>query len=218
MARLTERSLPPPWLVGTVTAIFLLQVAVTMARPVSTYRLLALGADGTTLGLTAACFAVPPMLLAVSFGRWTERHHPGILLAVGLGISAAAAFALVVAEAIPALALATTALGIGHMTATIGGQSIMAQAQSSLARISRFGTLTTVSALGQIVGPVLGGVIIGHTDSPASSRPPLHCWSRLGFLSGDYPLSCSRCGPGCRCRRCVRGAQKVCGDSSAGRA
>jgi hypothetical protein len=56
---LKERSLPPLWLVGTVASIFLLQVAVTLARPVSTYRLLALGADGTTLGLTAACFAVP---------------------------------------------------------------------------------------------------------------------------------------------------------------
>ena len=218
MVRLTERSLPPPWLVGTVTGIFLLQVAVTMARPVSTYRLLALGADGTTLGLTAACFAVPPMLLAVSFGRWTQRHHPGILLAVGLGISAAAAFALVVAEAIPALALATTALGIGHMTATIGGQSIMAQAQSSLARISRFGTLTTVSALGQIVGPVLGGVIIGHTDEPSlestSSALLVAAWVFVGGLPAAVLALRTRM----QVRRCVRGAQKVCGDSSAGRA
>jgi predicted MFS family arabinose efflux permease len=72
-----------------------------------------------------------------------------------------------VADQIPAIAIATTALGIGHMSGTIGGQSIMAQAQSSLARISRFGTLTTISALGQIVGPVVGGVIIGHTDKPS---------------------------------------------------
>ena len=167
MVRLAERSLPPPWLVGTVAGIFLLQVAVTLARPVSTYRLLALGADGTTLGLTAASFAVPPILLAVGFGRWTERHHPAILLVFGLGVSALAAFVLVVAEAIPAMAVATTMLGIGHMSGTIGGQSIMAQAHSSLARIDRFGTLTTVSALGQIVGPVLGGVIIGHSEEPS---------------------------------------------------
>ena len=174
------------WLVGTVTSIFLLQVAVTMARPVSTYRLLALGADGTTLGLTAACFAVPPMLLAVGFGRWTERHHPAILLALGLGVSAVAGFGLVVAEAIPALALATTTLGIGHMSGTIGGQSIMAQAQSSLSRIGRFGTLTTISALGQIVGPVLGGVIIGHSDEPSlastSSALLVAAWVFVGGL------------------------------------
>lgn len=186
MLRLKSRSLPPLWLVGTVLSIFLLQVAVTLARPVSTYRMLALGADGTTLGLTAACFAVPPMLLAVSFGRWTERHHPAVLLGLGLAISAGAAFALMVAEAIPALALATTALGIGHMSGTIGGQSIMAQAQSSLQRISRFGTLTTISALGQIVGPVLGGVIIGHTDAPnlesTSSAMHVAAWVFVGGL------------------------------------
>jgi predicted MFS family arabinose efflux permease len=136
---------------------------------VSTYRLLALGADGATVGVTAACFAVPPIVLAVGFGRWTERHHPAILLAFGLAVGAAAAFALVVAEQIWAIAAATTALGIGHTSATIGGQSIMAQADSSLTRISRFGTLTTVSALGQIVGPVVGGVIIGRTEQPSLS-------------------------------------------------
>lgn len=185
MARPEEHPLPP-WLVGTVASIFLLQVAVTLARPVSTYRLLALDADPATLGLTAACFAVPPMLLAVGFGRWTERHHPAILLVLGLGVSALAAFILVVAESIPAMALATTALGIGHMSGTIGGQSIMAQAHSSLTRINRFGTLTTVSALGQIVGPVLGGVIIGHTEEPSlastSSALLVAAWVFVGGL------------------------------------
>nr|WP_272938807.1 MFS transporter [Mycolicibacterium agri] len=147
--------------------MFLLQVAVTLARPVSTYRLLAIGADGTTLGLTAACFAVPPMLLAVSFGRWTERHHPAFALGFGLVVSAASGFALMLADQVLPIAIATTALGIGHMSGTIGGQSIMAQAQSSLTRIGRFGTLTTISALGQIVGPILGGVVIGHTEEPS---------------------------------------------------
>jgi predicted MFS family arabinose efflux permease len=153
---------------------------------VSTYRLLALGADGTVLGLTVASFAVPPILLAVGLGRWTERHHPAILLVSGLGISATAAFILVVAEAIPAMAVATTALGIGHTSGVIGTQSIMAQAQSSLARISRFGTLTAVSALGQIVGPVLGGLIIGHTEEPSlestSSALLVAAWVFVGAL------------------------------------
>ena len=84
----------------------------------------------------------------------------------GLVVGAAASFALVFAEPICAFAAATTALGVGHTTGTIGGQSIMAQAESSFARIGRFGALTTVSALGQIVGPVVGGVIIGHSEKP----------------------------------------------------
>ena len=70
------------------------------------------------------------MLLAVGFGRWTERHHPAIPLAGGLAIAALAAFVLVFAENIPAVAVGTTALGIGHMSGAIGAQSIMAQADS----------------------------------------------------------------------------------------
>jgi MFS family permease len=161
-------------------------VAVTLARPVSTYRLLALGADGTALGLTAASFAVPPILLAVGFGRWTERHHPAILLVFGLGVSAASAFVLVASESIGFMAVATTALGIGHKSGVIGAQSIMAQAHSSLARIDRFGALTTISALGQIVGPVLGGVIIGHSEEPSlastSSALLVAAWVFLGAV------------------------------------
>lgn len=188
MGTFTGHTRPPWWLVGIVTSIFALQVAVTLARPVTTYRLLALGADGTTLGLTVACFAVPPMLLAVGFGRWAERHHPAALLGLGLAVAAGASFALVVAEPIPAIALATTVLGIGHMSGTIGAQSIMAQAQSPISRINRFGTLTTVSALGQIVGPILGGVIIGHTEEPplGATSSALHVAAWV-FVAGLAP-------------------------------
>ena len=106
-------------------------------------RLLAIGADAATVGLTAACFAVPPIVLAVGLGRWTERHHPAVLFVFGIVVGAVAAFTLAVAEQVWSIAVATTALGIGHTSATIGGQSIMAQAESSIARIGRFGTLTT---------------------------------------------------------------------------
>ncbi|WP_197383362.1 MFS transporter [Mycolicibacterium mengxianglii] len=182
------RIVPPWWLLATVVSIFLLQVAVTLARPVSTYRLLALGADGTALGLAAACFAVPPMLLAVGFGRWAEKHHPAVLLWLGLIVAAAACAALVVAETVPTVAVGTTALGVGHMSGTIGAQSIMAQSQSSLTRINRFGMLTTVSALGQIAGPIVGGVIIGHSEQPSieatSSALFIAAWV---FLAGVPP-------------------------------
>ena len=62
----------------------------------------------------------------------------------------------------------------------------MAQAHSSLARISRFGTLTAVSALGQIVGPVLGGLVIGHSEEPSlestSSALVVAAWVFVGAL------------------------------------
>jgi predicted MFS family arabinose efflux permease len=162
-----KHSFPSPGLVATVASIFLLQVAVTLARPVSTYRLLALGSDGITLGLTTACFAVPPIVLAVSLGRWSERRHPAILPTIGAGLGALAAFMLCAADAVPIIAAATTVLGVGHTLSAVGTQSVMAQAHSSVAHINRLGALTSFSALGQIAGSVFGGLIIGHSDAPS---------------------------------------------------
>jgi len=81
---------------------------------------------------------------------------------------------------------------------------------SSLARISRFGTLTPVSALGQIVGPVVGGVIIGHTDSELG-EPSSALLSRHGSSSPACPATASRCEPACRCRRCAGQGRTGCG-------
>ena len=166
-------------LTGALAAVFLLQFGVTMARPVSTYRLLALEADGTALGVATACYALPPILLAVGFGRWTERHHPAILLCVGVATTTCATFLLVVADSVGWVAGATTVLGLGHMMGVIGAQSLMARAESPVPRLSRFGALTTASAAGQVFGPVAGGILIGHatpTLSTTSSALAVAAW------------------------------------------
>ena len=154
------------WLIGALAAVFLLQFGVTMARPVSTYRLLALEADGTALGIATACYAIPPILLAVGFGRWTERHHPAILLCSGVVTTTLATFALVAAESVGSVAGATTVLGLGHMMGVIGAQSLIAKADSRVRRLSRIGALTTTSAFGQVLGPVAGGLLIGRGSDP----------------------------------------------------
>ena len=167
MRRIRAGDRPPVWLAGTLGAIFALQVAITMARPVSTYRLLVLDAGGGTLGLVAASFALPPMALGVVFGRSTERHHPGLMLSGGLAVTSLAALVLVLSNNVAAVAGGMIMLGIGHLAGTVGGQSMIAQADSQIARLNRFGMLTTVSALGQIVGPVWGGFIIGRSGEPS---------------------------------------------------
>ena len=121
MVRLAER-LPPPWLVGTVASIFLLQVAVTLARPVSTYRLLALGADGIhprpdSRVLRSPADAARGRLRTVDRAtpsgdpacRRSRHRRPG-------GVRPRRS----PRTSRPSRS-ATTALGIGHMSGTIGG-------------------------------------------------------------------------------------------------
>lgn len=154
---------------------FLVQLAVSMARPVSSYRLLAVGADATAVGMVAAAFALPPMLLAMPFGRWSDRRNPGLLLAAGACLAAVGAFALSRATTVGELALWTALLGIGHLALVVGAQSLIAQslsAQSPVARdatradgLTSFGLLTVSASLGQMAGPLLGG-FLSQTDGP----------------------------------------------------
>ncbi len=154
---------------------FLVQLAVSMARPVSSYRLLAVGADATAVGMVAAAFALPPMLLAMPFGRWSDRRNPGLLLAAGACLAAVGAFALSRATTVGELALWTALLGIGHLALVVGAQSLIAQslsAQSPIARdatradgLTSFGLLTVSASLGQMAGPLLGG-FLSQTDGP----------------------------------------------------
>jgi predicted MFS family arabinose efflux permease len=183
MMRGRERRRLPPWLVGTLVGTFALQAAVTMARPLSTYRLLALDAGGGAVGLTAASFAVPPMLLSVWFGRWTERRHPAHVLVLGIGLMAPAIAALALGGSVGLLVLGTVLLGIGHMAGAIGGQSIMAQADTSVPRLTRFGVFTTTSALGQVVGPVLAGVLIGQAAEPELESTTGALWVAVGVVA-----------------------------------
>lgn len=166
---------PPGWLLAALISQFLVQLAVSMARPVSSYRLLAVGADATAVGMVAAAFALPPMLLAMPFGRWSDRRNPGLLLAAGACLAAVGAFALSRATTVGELALWTALLGIGHLALVVGAQSLIAQslsAQSPIARdatradgLTSFGLLTVSASLGQMAGPLLGG-FLSQTDGP----------------------------------------------------
>lgn len=81
---------PVAWLAAAFVSNALVQVAVTLARPVSTYRLLAVGADATAVGVVAAAFALPPLLLAARLGRWSDRSHPGLMLIVSVVLASSA--------------------------------------------------------------------------------------------------------------------------------
>jgi MFS family permease len=152
---------PPGWLARVLAGVVLTQAALYLARPVTSYRALALGADARAVGLITAAFALLPLVVAVPLGRASDRWRPGYLLTGGITLGAVACGLLGLAGSLTGLAAASAALGLGHLALTLAGQSLIAR-QSGDARHDRdFGLYAAAASTGQLVGPALAGLVLG---------------------------------------------------------
>lgn len=141
-----------------------------LARPVTSYRLLALGAGPRAVGLVAAAFALVPLFAAIPLGRFADRRG-GPLLAVGGMLQVAGCLFLGVGSSALALGAASAVLGLGHLALALGVQEVIARESDAARHDEHFGLLTAGVSLGQLVGPVLGGAILGVQQPGASLLP-----------------------------------------------
>jgi MFS family permease len=141
-----------------------------VARPVTSYRLLALGAGPRAVGLVAAAFALVPLFAAIPLGRFADRRG-GPLLAVGGMLQVAGCLFLAVGGSALALGAASAVLGLGHLALALGVQEVIARESDADRHDEHFGLLTAGVSLGQLVGPVLGGAILGGQRPGASLLP-----------------------------------------------
>ncbi|WP_258868410.1 MFS transporter [Arthrobacter sp. RT-1] len=144
-----------------MAAALLTQTALNLARPITTYKLLTLGADAATVGLVAAAYAVLPLVVVMWLGRLTERiPRLGLMLAAGALVLAVGAAGLAVAPNVGAVAAASAVLGLGHLVFTIGGQSSIARYAPQDQLDAGFGWFTAAFAAGQLAGPLLAGILL----------------------------------------------------------
>jgi MFS family permease len=141
-----------------------------VARPVTSYRLLALGAGPRAVGLVAAAFALVPLFAAIPLGRFADRRG-GPLLAVGGMLQVAGCLFLAVGRSPLALGAASAVLGLGHLALALGVQEVIARESDAARHDEHFGLLTAGVSLGQLVGPVLGGAILGNRSPGAALLP-----------------------------------------------
>jgi MFS family permease len=150
----------PGWLGRILVVLVLTQAAMFLARPVTSYRALALGADERLIGLITASFAVVPLLVAVPLGRVADRRRPVGMLVGGVVVLVASYVLLGLAGTLGELALWSALLGLGHLALMLAAQSLIAQ-QSENSRHDRdFGLMAAAVSLGQLIGPALGGLVL----------------------------------------------------------
>ncbi len=158
------------WLWFLVAGALLTQTALNLVRPVTTYKLLSLEADSVTIGLVTAAYAVLPLATAMWLGRMTDRVRDlRTMVIAGALVLALGAGGLAVAPTVALVATASALLGMGHLLFTIAGQSAVARFSPEDQLDKGFGWFTAAFSAGQLLGPLLAGLLLGSgndVDSP----------------------------------------------------
>lgn len=148
-------------------AVFV-QIISYSLRPSISYAMLGLGYDGPWLGVATAAFAVPPLLLAVSTGRITDRFGERVPLIIGgAALVGATGSALLFQHSIVGLLAATALLGIGVLFSVVGEQAWVMRGAASSRLDQIFGIYTFATSTGQMLGPAL--LVLPAIEG----RPPL---------------------------------------------
>ncbi|MEU0719939.1 MFS transporter [Streptomyces lavendulocolor] len=152
------------WLLRLVIAFGFAQAAVSMARPAVSYRALSLGADERAIGVIAGAYALLPLFAAVPLGRRTDRGRCAPLLPTGVVLIAGGCALSGTAGSLAWTAAWSGVMGLGHLCFVIGAQSLVARRSAPAEQDRDFGHFTIGASLGQLVGPVAAGLLVG--DAP----------------------------------------------------
>ena len=192
----------PGWLTRVLAGVVLTQAALFLARPVTSYRALALGADARAVGLITAAFALVPLVVAVPLGRASDRWRPGWLLTGGIALGALACALLGLAGSLPGLALASAVLGLGHLALTLAGQSLIARQSGDDRHDRDFGLYAAAASAGQLIGPALAGIVLGAAGHSLEDATIAGFLVAAGLMALAVPtsLGTDRLGPAGRPR------------------
>jgi MFS family permease len=179
----------PGWLTRVLAGVALTQAALFLARPVTSYRALALGADARAVGLITAAFALVPLVVAVPLGRASDHWRPGWLLTGGIALGAVACALLGLAASLPGLALASAALGLGHLALTLAGQSLIARQSGDALHDRDFGLYAAAASAGQLIGPALAAIALSAAGRSLEDATTLGFLVAAGLMTLAVPTS-----------------------------
>lgn len=143
--------------------------ATTAFKVIASYNAIDLGFAPAELGLLAASFGVPPVLIAFHAGRWTDVVGGLRAMLIGDVIILLAALVPIFVPGSVALLLAAATMGIGTLLSIVGQQALIAAAIAKEDQERVFGTMFSANAIGQMAGPlavtVLGSYFAGAGES-----------------------------------------------------
>ncbi len=153
----------PLWIRRLLWSSAITQGVIYIVRPMITYRALELDASPTSVGLIASLYALLPVLMALSFGRWVGVIGEGRFLILGTASLVISSASLLFSHSIAILAIGAALSGTAHLACMVGGQTMVSLKSAPDKYEANFGYYTFSASLGQMVGPIIGAIAAGST-------------------------------------------------------
>jgi MFS family permease len=150
-----------PWAKPLLLSSTLTQATIYVLRPMITYRAIELDANAAQVGLIAALYALFPVILALQFGSWVGKLGEAKFIIFGTVAMMATSVALVFANSLVTLGIATAAAGLAHLACMVGGQSMVALRAPRERYDKYFGFYTFSASVGHLIGPVIASIVAG---------------------------------------------------------
>jgi multidrug resistance protein len=169
-----------PLLVLFVTA-FVDMVGLTMVIPLLPYYATDFGADATMVGVLISAFAVAQLLVAPSWGRFSDRYGRRPAILAGLLLTSVAYMLFAFAGSLVALLISRLIQGAAGGTIGVV-QAYVADASPPDRRTKSLGWLSVVTSLAAVIGPVFGSV----TDEYGGKHAPGVAAAALALLVAAF--------------------------------
>ena len=144
----------------------LVQIATGMVRITTSYRIVELNLDVIWYGIIPATFALFPIFLAVSVGRFIDRNPDAHAAMIGSGMMLAAVVGLRFADSPLSIMPFTALFGVGHLFLMAAHQMLCVRAAGEHNRDSVFGNFLMMTGIGQGLGPFIVGWVGGAARVP----------------------------------------------------
>lgn len=130
-----------------------------MVEPLVPLYSLSLGASPAAVGIIVSAAHLLPAFLAVPTGGLADRWGPRRVAALGAVLFLAGPALVVLVPGIPAVVAAQILTGVGQLGLVLAGQTFVGLLAPPAHAEAYFGWYTTSVSAGQLVGPILAGVL-----------------------------------------------------------
>lgn len=146
----------PRSLITVMAHAAITQGSIFVIRPTVSYRALEIGLDTVLIGVLASAYTLLSLLVAMQFGRLSDRFGERRLMLTGTaGMVLAVGVITAASDGLAVLTVASVLLGISDLAAAIGQQSVVGLIVPRSRLAAGFAYYTLTGSLGQAFAPSL---------------------------------------------------------------